>query len=133
VEKATRAQSVRNARSAQPRCQGGSRGVREKCSTLVGGTDEPHDTAPIQRSTSPYRLLGFRLLGLEQGPAHTMAAQDAPKHIDEAVRLLRAAVGSNRPEEALILLQLAAARLEVTKHDLSNDATRPWLDGEPNK
>ena len=62
-----------------------------------------------------------------------MAAQDAPKHIDEAVRLLRAAVGSNRPEEALILLQLAAARLEVTKHDLSNDATQPWLDGEPNK
>jgi hypothetical protein len=55
-----------------------------------------------------------------------MAANAGPKNINEAVRLLRAAVASHRPEETLILLQLARARLEVAKHYLSKDAPRAW-------
>ena len=92
-----------------------------------------------EKPTVGERYCGDTMFDLVLGPPpaslawRVMPSTNAPKHINEAVLLLRAAAGAESPERTLLLLELAASRLEVAKHDLSSKAMKSWQRGEPEK
>jgi len=86
-----------------------------------------------EKPTVGERYCGDTMFDLVLGPPpaslawRVMPSTNAPKHINEAVLLLRAAAGAESPERTLLLLELAASRLEVAKQ---TSPARRWSRGK---